>query len=158
MQIDHITEQLEQTYGGQPWYGDSIVAKINTISAETAFLQTSPGVHSIAEILAHMIVWRKAAIEWLRGNSQHNVTLNSKDDWPPYETLQETGWEELKQQFADTQTQLISLLRGKTDEILPQPYSKKPYTFQLLLEGIVQHDVYHLGQIGVLVRMAARTR
>jgi uncharacterized damage-inducible protein DinB len=155
VQIEHITKQLEQTYNGQPWYGDSVAMKINAISAETAFLQTSPGLHSIAEILAHMIVWRKAAIEWLRGNSQYNVTLNSKDDWPLYETLQEIGWEELKQQFADTQTQLLSLLRNRTDEILPHPYSKKPYTFQFLLEGIIQHDVYHLGQIGVIVKAAS---
>lgn len=154
MHLQHILQQLENVYNGEPWYGESVLAKLRAISAETAFARPA-GLHSVAELVGHMIAWRTAAIEWLHGHTGFRIELNSTTDWPPYEALQSVGWAELQRQLAETQRQLVSLLQTKTDAILTQTAEPKSYTFQFLLEGIVQHDIYHLGQIGLVAKIVS---
>ena len=51
--------------------------------------------------------------------------------------------------LAESQAQLLTLLAKQKDSILKKKYSDKA-TFQDLINGILQHDLYHTGQIAYL--------
>ena len=61
------------------------------------------------------------------------------------------GWENLIQQFKDSQDKLTTLLKSKQDPFLETPYGNK--NFKYLVDGILHHDLYHLGQIGLVNKM-----
>jgi len=61
---------------------------------------------------------------------------------------------ELRQRLIQNQKELIGLLDAKTDDFLQTQTPGHTYDFQFLIEGIVQHDIYHQGQIGVVAKQA----
>jgi len=77
--------------------------------------------------------------------------MNTALDWPDCSGQSKTT---LLQQLADTQSVLLSTLASMDDEELDIKVPKKyEYTRGDLVLGIMQHDVYHLGQINLLVSL-----
>ncbi|MDR6194940.1 DinB family protein [Siphonobacter sp. SORGH_AS_0500] len=79
--------------------------------------------------------------------------MQSTQDWPSLEQLQGLGWNALQEQLAANQTHLIELLKQQSDQILSKVYNDQMHTFDYLINGIIQHDIYHLGQIGLVMSM-----
>ena len=46
--------------------------------------------------------------------------------------------------------QLIALLHTKDDALLSQKLPNRDYNYRFLLNGLMQHNIYHLGQIAFL--------
>lgn len=153
MTVAYYTSQLESLFNGQPWLDETLLKKTNKLSSEQAFKRPYPSVHSVAEILAHMIAWREVLIKRLEGNYAYQVQMQSSQDWPSMQQLQILGWHALQQQLADNQNRLIELLRQQSDEVLAIPYNEQGHTFDYLINGIIQHDLYHLGQMGLVISM-----
>lgn len=146
----HLTGQLESIYNGHPWYGDSLLQKLEPIGPEEAFTEVLPGTHTIAQITAHILTWRRVLSEYLKGNAAYYDNIGPEQDWPANTALQAKGWKTILAELADNQRELASLLAPCSDELLDRVYTKT-YTYRFLIEGIIQHDVYHTGQIGLLI-------
>ncbi|MEZ4940997.1 MAG: DinB family protein [Saprospiraceae bacterium] len=139
---------FRENYGGNPWYGDSLRKKLDDIQAEEALKAPAPGLHSIAQQVAHLLAWRRLLVERLKGNDNFQIQVNSARDWPPQELLEQKGWEKLLKELEANQNELLKLLEAESDALLERPLPDGKHAFRLLLDGIVQHDVYHIGQIG----------
>ena len=148
-ELSHLIRQFENIYEGRPWYGDSLLHKLEKIGPKEAFATPVPGAHSVAQLTAHILIWRRVLTEHLKGNTDFKVALNSAEDWPSQKDLQAKGWEKILAELADNQRELLELLGAGTDELLSRPYDGK-HDFRFLIEGIIQHDLYHTGQIGQL--------
>lgn len=148
-QIQRLIRQLENTYSGQPWYGDGTLASLQKITAEQSFRALIPGKKSIAEILRHMVAWRLFLIEHLQGNSSYRIELDSVQDWPPVRGM---SWEDLLAELARSQQTIVETLAGYGDNLLEQELSNGTdrYNYRFLIEGVIQHDIYHLGQINLV--------
>jgi len=59
------------------------------------------------------------------------------------------GWKSLRSSLDSSQSQLLSLLSKQKDTLLKKKYSEKA-TYAELINGILQHDLYHTGQIAYL--------
>lgn len=149
--VSYFCQQFRHTYEGEPWYGDSLRHKLASVSAGEAFALPARGVHSIAQLVAHMLAWRRLLVERLKGNGDFRIESDSVLDWPPTATLQTKGWANLLAEFEEHQAELLRLLEAETDELLERPLPDGRPSFRLLLDGVVQHDVYHIGQIGVVL-------
>ena len=151
-ELSHYSRQLAQVYDGRPWYGDSLLQKLEQIGPKEAFATPVPGAHSIAQIVAHMITWRTVLTGRLSlKNEYHNtVTVGDEQDWPSTAALQAKGWQKLLKELADNQVELLRLL-GSTDEALLDETYAEAATYRSLIERVIQHDVCHIGQIGLLM-------
>lgn len=155
-ELAQYIRQLEKNYDGHPWYGDSLLHKLEQIRPKEAFATPVPGAHSVAQLTAHILIWRRMLVEKLKGHAEFKIKLNSVEDWPAQQTLQEKGWENLLAELADNHRELLELLSAESDELLERKFDDK-HPFRHLLEGIIQHDAYHIGQIGLLqARLKAR--
>ena len=83
--------------------------------------------------------------------------MNSPDDWKDNIALQEIGWTKLKNALYASRLDLIDLVHNQDDEYLETKFLDTDYTFKYLLEGIIHHDLYHLGQIGVTIKLLRTT-
>lgn len=142
-----IKEQLKLIYNGDPWYGDSITSALNSVDPKLIFDSPGNGLHSIAELTAHMLTYRIFAEDRLQGNTESPPDQEKTFDWRTFSSDKESIWNTLRSRLDLNQQNLLALLDQVEDSILNQKVAGKPYSFGYLLTGILQHDLYHLGQI-----------
>mgnify|MGYP001800201116 CR=1 FL=1 len=89
---------------------------------------------------------------------EENIELNSAEDWPMTIPATEAEWEAIKGQFITLTSKLLEVIFGMDDIQLDKTVPGKNYTYEFLLEGIIDHDLYHFGQISFLKRLAQSVR
>ncbi|NJM24987.1 MAG: hypothetical protein HC859_05240 [Bacteroidia bacterium] len=70
--IQDYVNTFQTVFEGEPWFGDSIKAKLQDVTEPQAMTQPS-GQHSIAELVAHMTYWRQPLIKKLEGDLGYKV-------------------------------------------------------------------------------------
>lgn len=148
--IESYISRLERLVNGGDWIDESFSGKLKQVNRVKAFKQLIPEKHSIAEILWHCIYWRNVLIKRIQGDRLFKQISMATENWISLNALEYKGWDTLKEEFDNTQQQLIELLSSKTDEFLDEEY-EEGYTYDYFFEGIIHHDYYHLGQIGLLI-------
>ena len=106
--------------------------------------------NSIAKIVQHIINWRIFVIEKLKGNYRFDIELNTVDDWPDIVISTELQWSDQLMKLEETQDEILKIMDVMDDEALNTQTLGRTYNLEYLLNGIIQHDIYHLGQIGIL--------
>lgn len=151
--ILYYTNRFQEIFNGNPWYGETVEAKLSDVTDATAFVRPVPNAHAVGEIVSHMIYWRKALISKLEGGT-FKTSMESPDNWKALETLKAMGWEKLKSEFDESQKKITSLLGKQSDDFLLTTYSQGT-SMESLIQGIIDHDVYHLGQIGLVKKLVS---
>lgn len=147
--VDHFKE----IYDGNPWYGENIVTKLDQLTDAIAFARPVPGMHSVGEVVAHMTYWRQSLIKRFQQDSSFRASVDSEDNWKDLAQLKALGWEGVRSAFAESQEAMVRLLSQQPDDILDREYSEGK-TYDYLIRGVLDHDVYHLGQIGLIRKLA----
>lgn len=150
MSFKDISIALDQVFAGSPWFGTGVLKKLESLPAGIANQEYGPHGHSVGKYLRHMLVWRRYAIRKLQGDTDYRIALGSAEDFPEGEEPLAVLVEELR----DSQRSLLELIQQADEALYGQHIdSKSAYTFGQLLQGIIQHDIYHLGQIALLARL-----
>lgn len=148
--IRNIISQFLDIQEGENWIDESFKKKIDNVTADKVFVRPHPQLHSVGELVSHILEWRRASMDRLRGR-QPSLTVNSPENWRTNDELISIGWAKLKSDFYLSTHQLIEILEDKDDSFLENTY-KDVYSFHYLIEGLVHHDLYHLGQIGLTIK------
>jgi len=149
--INNIIRQLNEIQDGSLWFDQSFKEKFDNISEEEALTRPMPQIHSVAEHVSHMLEWRNECIR--RYHGLKTELMNSPDDWKDNIQLEEIGWTTLKNSLYDSRLTLIDLIATHDDTYLLNKFADTDYTFHYLIEGIIHHDLYHLGQIGITIKL-----
>lgn len=145
---------LRNTYDGTPWYGSSVKTLLSGITAAQARARPLANCHTIGEIVGHLTAWRE--FTWHKLQGRHGGPEAAFDistpqqDWPTAEIASSEDWQARLSQLATSQQQLIRLLEALSDNELEATVAGRRYPLYVLLHGIIQHDAYHSGQIGLL--------
>ena len=149
--IKNIVRQLHEIQEGSLWFDQCVKDKIDGLSDAEALTSPIPQVHSVAEHVSHMLEWRKECM--IRFKGLRTELMNSPDDWKDNTELSKIGWTELKNAFYNSQSELIRLMESQDDTYLETKFLDTEYNFHYLIEGIIHHDLYHLGQIGLTIKL-----
>jgi uncharacterized damage-inducible protein DinB len=148
-----IADQLHRAFNGEAWHGPALLELLKGVDAGTAAKRPPAGVHSIWEIVRHIRVWDDAAIRRMAGEV---VQPTGDEDWPKVTDLSESAWKRTTLDLVQTHDQLIQAVKVFPDSRLAERVpGKKPdfYNFYYMLHGIVQHELYHAGQIAILKKL-----
>lgn len=146
-----IIKQLQDLLHGPLWLDEHFDKKLNSISGEEAFINPVPGQHSVAELLSHLNVWLRACMDRMTG-VENSLKDNSPDDWKHNARLRADGWEVLKEEFYDLHDELIRLIETSDDAFFETPYPGSAFTHNDILNGLIHHNAYHLGQMGLTIK------
>lgn len=153
--IKHISKQLKDIQNGKNWIGSSFDSKLNHIDEQLMFTRPMADLHSIAEIISHLTLWRKEAILKIK-TGKGSKTDDCEENWLPIATLKNKGWHSIKAEYDLSLIELLSLLEHKEDTFLNETYYdtdfKGTYTYNFLINGMLHHDIYHLGQLGIVIK------
>lgn len=150
--INDYIQQLQDVLGADIWLDENFDKKLSQVNKEEIFVRPIPEIHSIAELISHLHEWRQETLSRLKGNKQGFVE-NDPRNWRTNDELKSSGWEILKRNFYESQQQLIDFLKQKNDAYLEEKYPHYDYTNKYLVQGMVQHDAYHLGQLGITIKL-----
>ena len=150
--LKRFIDKLEEVYQGDPWYGNAIKKDIDKVDPRLVFHKPLAQAHCIAELLAHMISWRELLLFKLQEDAAFAVKQETSFDWSRFDPNPETAWHTLTKTLDDNQRKIIALLQSADDGLLDQKVPDRIYTFRYLIEGIIEHDVYHQAQIVLLAK------
>jgi uncharacterized damage-inducible protein DinB len=151
-EIDYLIDQLKDVYEGEPWFGRNAKQLIGEIDEDKAFVKPN-NQHSLLELVWHMTTWREFTINCIEPTPGLDLTHFEELDWRQLEHDNKARLQEGLQKFHVTQQQLISVLERQDNALLEQKVKERNYTFRKLLNGIIQHDIYHLGQIAYINKL-----
>ena len=149
IEIERILDQLKRAYEGNAWHGPSVREVLSDVTAEQAAARPLAGAHSIWELAHHIAVWEKAGLRRLEGD-RAQINISSPEDWPPANDTSEEAWEQAKTSLDRGHRALCDAIAHVPESRLDEPILEGMSTVYVTLHGIIQHDLYHAGQIAIL--------
>jgi len=153
-EVDRIADQLERAHSGNAWHGPSVSEVLRDVDAATAADHPIASAHSIWEIVLHVALWTDVVRQRLAGEAV--VDPPAEEDWSAAIDESAASWsatiDRLDRVTNRLQTAIVALDDRHLDEIVPD----KGISKYLMLHGLVQHNLYHAGQI-VLLKKATQS-
>ena len=154
-EITNIIDELQREHSGEPWHGSPLRQILKGITAADAAARPVPNGHSIWELVLHMTGWKNEVAKRLSGATASDP---EGGDWPAVGETTDEAWRKALAGLERAHTELVAGIRRFPEAKLAEPHSDprapggKGVSYYVLLHGIVQHDVYHAGQIALLKR------
>jgi uncharacterized damage-inducible protein DinB len=155
-EIDRVIDELQRAFSGDPWHGSPLLHILDGVSAEQAAAHPVRGAHSIWELVLHITGWKGEVRRRLSGAP---ASEPDEGDWPAVGDTTPERWARALEALRRANEQLIASIRELPEDKLFEPTNdprNRPLgagvSYYVLLHGIVQHDVYHSGQIALLKR------
>jgi uncharacterized damage-inducible protein DinB len=146
-EIERILDQLNRSWGGPSWTGVDIQPLLDGISDDQARAHPLPNAHSILELTAHMTTWMNAVAARLGGDTRE---LTPEEDWRDVSQL---TWSAAITEMENAQSHLSDVIARLTPDDLDKKVAGRKYTIYVMLHGVIQHNLYHAGQIGLLKKV-----
>jgi uncharacterized damage-inducible protein DinB len=151
-EVERIVDQLKRAFVGEAWHGPAVEEILQGVTAEQAAARPFDGAHNIWELVLHITAWQSAGRRRLSGD---RAQLSETEDWPPVGDTDEKAWAETKESLGQSHTQLCTAISQLDESRLDQPIIEGMSTVYVTLHGIVQHTLYHAGQIAILKKVAS---
>jgi uncharacterized damage-inducible protein DinB len=142
-----IADQLRRAFDGSAWHGPALLELLADVDAATAAARPIRNVHSIWELALHIAVWDRAASIRLSGVK---TQPEGEENFPLAPEPTAKNWRQAVRQVAKAHVDLVKTVEALPDLRLWERVPGKKYDFYFNLHGVVQHELYHAGQIAIL--------
>lgn len=144
-----IADQLRRAFDGKAWHGSSLRELLSDVKPAQAAAHPLVGAHSIWELVLHITVWTRAALGATQGQPMPKI-VGTPEDWPAVTDSSTEAWAGAMQRMYGAKDELAAAIEKFGDARLTEITPGRSYDFYHLFHGIVQHSLYHAGQIAVL--------
>ena len=151
-EIERVLDQLKRAFEGNAWHGPSVREALAGVTAPQAHARPLANAHSIRELVQHIAVWEDVGRRRLEGD-RAPIDISSPEDWPPAEDASEAGWEQSKALLDRGHEALREAIARVAEARLDEPILDGLSTVYVTLHGVIQHDLYHAGQIAMLKKV-----
>lgn len=141
-----IADQLRRALHGPAWHGDSLEEILEGVTAEQAATVPATGVNSIHTLVLHLAAWAEIALERVQSGKTREVFR--VEDFPPL-----GAWAVDRQRLFDSTSRLAAHIDAMSETDLNFVLEPNTQSVYVLLHGIVQHHLYHAGQIVLLKKL-----
>lgn len=146
-EINRILDQLKRAYEGEAWHGPSVKEVLAGVTAVQAAAKPLPNAHSIWDIVQHIAFWENGLRRRLAGEV---FKASLEDEWPAVTDTSEAAWQNALAALERGQHELRQAISELTEARLSERVPGEPYSIYFMLHGVIQHDLYHAGQIALL--------
>jgi uncharacterized damage-inducible protein DinB len=151
-----LADQIRRAFDGEAWHGDSLLELLRGVNAKMAEAHPIKNAHSIWELVLHIAAWDGAVLTRIGGIA---IQLIDEENFPPVRDSSEAAWDKAIEDAKHTHNQLVQAVAAFHDSRLQEQVPGKTqsyYNFFYMFSGIVQHELYHAGQIALLKKAATR--
>jgi uncharacterized damage-inducible protein DinB len=152
-ETSRIADQLRRAFDGSAWHGPSVLKLLRGVDAATAAAKPLANVHSIWELVLHIAAWDEAVRRRLGGTK---ARLTALQNFPRVPEPTDAAWRNAVARLKRTHDALVSTVAAFPDSRLDEQVPGKSHDIYFMLHGVVQHELYHAGQIAILKKAHAR--
>jgi uncharacterized damage-inducible protein DinB len=147
-EIPRIADLLRRAFEGEAFHGPGLNEILQDIRAEQAARRPIKQAHNIWEIVEHIAGWQAEVGNRLKGHATR--VLPPEENFPALKDASEAAWKKTLQKLDESYRELSATMLQFPESRLGEIVPGRKYSFYALLHGIVQHDLYHAGQISLL--------
>jgi len=152
-ECQRIADQLRRAFIREAWHGSPLLDLLDDVSPEQARARPLPAAHNIWELVLHIDFWVEAALNATQGVAMPKMdgaAGHAKGDWPALTDAGALNWFEAQDRLFKNAESLTEAIAKFDDAKLQDTVPGREYNFYRLFHGIVQHSLYHAGQIAIL--------
>jgi len=146
-EIERILQHYDGVLNGNAWHGDPVWQILDGISAQQAAARLLPSAHTIWEIVMHMTFWEGVVTQRLAGK---RAGLVDELNFPAMPAVSEENWRKTLDAFRASNQSFRAALAKLDPARLNDLTAAGKRTYYGEAHGIIEHHVYHLGQIALL--------
>lgn len=147
-----IIKNLETTLSGQPWYGRNVYELLDEVKEDKIHIKPNDTAHSLAELLWHMNTWAEFVLAHLEKRSPDEIKTIEGQDWRDINSAIH-DWQKGVNTLKTVLEKISNILSEKQDDFLNEMVPGRQFNFRFMLNGLIQHNIYHLGQVAYLSKM-----
>jgi len=151
-EVQRIVDQLNRAFTGEAWHGPAVMNILDGITAQQAAGRPFHGAHSIWELVLHIAAWERACRRRLGGD---RAQLSGAEDWPKVTDVNEQAWGQAKEALRQAHEELCKAVSQMDESRLDQPILEGMSSVYVTLHGVIQHSLYHAGQIAILKKASS---
>ena len=149
-ELQRILDHYDGVLHGEPWHGDALWQILEGIPAEKAAARPVTGAHTIWELVMHMTFWEGVATKRLAGL---RAGLVEELNFPAMPDVIEENWQKTLDTFRASNQNFRQAVTNLEPGKLDQLTAVGKRTSYGEMHGIIEHHVYHVGQIALLKNM-----
>jgi uncharacterized damage-inducible protein DinB len=148
-EAERIADQLRRSLQGEAWHGPALLELLRDVKAEEAAARPVAGAHSIWDLVDHATAWSLFVERRLRGEE---YDVSDAENFPAGAEVSEACWEESRGRLIAATEAVRERVMRLDEAQLAHTVAGKKFSVYVLLHGLVQHNLYHAGQIALLKR------
>jgi uncharacterized damage-inducible protein DinB len=153
-ELQSIIRNIENILNGEPWFGRALYEIMDEVDTKKVYIKPNGSEHSLIELLYHMNTWAEFTLRRLEADKEQDIAATEKKDWRDIDPKVHT-WKKGMAELKSIHKKIIAVLKTKDDLFLKEKVDHRNYNFRFLLNGLIQHNIYHLGQIAYLNKLLA---
>jgi uncharacterized damage-inducible protein DinB len=143
-----IIKKMKQVFEGDPWYGKSVMKIIEETDESIVYKKANANAHSAIELLYHMINWEAFTLHQLEGSVEDPARYELMD-WREIDP-QTHKWSQGVAEYTAMHKRILEILEAANEDILEKEVKFRNYKMRFLLDGLIDHNIYHAGQLAAL--------
>jgi uncharacterized damage-inducible protein DinB len=147
-----IAHELHKAFEGDAWHGPSVRDVLDGVSAEQAAAKPIADGHSIWDLALHIAAWVEHSRHAIDGKPLP-LQLDTPEDWPPIAGTDPEAWNKTLARVFDSAKDMVKAIEKFPPDRLTDTVPGRSYDFHQLFHGIVDHCIYHAGQIALLKKI-----
>jgi uncharacterized damage-inducible protein DinB len=147
-----IIKNFETTLSGQPWFGRAIYELLDEIDSKKATTKPNENEHSVLELIWHMNTWAEFTLANLENRTDKELKEIEAKDWRKLSKQKHT-WKKGLAEFKSIHKKIVDNLGKRDDDFLSDMVPNRRYNFRFMLNGLIQHNIYHAGQVAYLRKL-----
>ena len=151
---DGLLTLLAHAYDHPTWHGSNLREALADVELSQALWRPSPERHNIWELVLHCAYWKYVACRYLEGYNDNEGFSRQPKDFPTLPEATTEAWKRDLGLLEATHQKLLADVRA-FDETRLHTFvnADQTRTYAEIVFGVANHDVYHAGQIRLLLKL-----
>jgi|SRR5271165_1527689 len=154
-EVDRILDQYDRAVDGDAWHGDPVWKILEGISAQQAASRVLKREHNIWELVAHITFWETQVYRRISNLPERPI---EELNFPAMPEVTAENWKSTLAEFRRSNAEFRQCLSRLEPAQLDQSAPARQKSIYVEVHGVIQHHLYHAGQIAILRGFASENR
>ena len=142
-------ELLDRAHRAQAWHGAALLETLKDVTPAMAAKRVVKGAHTIWELVDHVASWNAIVAERLAGKPPQ---VTPEMNFPKTPRPTPAAWKKSLARLAASQRKFRAAVARFPEAQLGRIRPGTKTSWNVLIHGQIQHQLYHAGQIAMLRR------